>query len=392
MEVFLSTPYIHNNKKYSNWNAYNFQTHKPSDEILTKDNIHLFEGNAAYMSQSGYMEFRAQKEEAFSVSLQYGQLSSLYDDNKVLSTLPLTPGALKIGHDAEKALLFWDSGDKRLPFSAVVKWSEILNKPTNLAYSTDISNLSTSISNDYLAKKGGTMTGEITIGQGDGKGIQLGTGGRINATITTNGVTSTTCTLLGIIKSDEATVGHGNFKIRFRGSEDRPVYNSKSLALYSDIPTDFTTTTAATTAENNAKKYADDLLANLKLSDSTAYFTSLTNNNDNSFTLNKSAANSQGSTWTANNYYPEPTATWNEDRETGIYATFKMLNNGSAISPTQTITIPKIPAATQVTYGIVSNTEQTFGGVKNFADPIKIQNQVSVEYNTLTESLDFTFV
>jgi hypothetical protein len=59
MEVFLSTPYIHNNKKYSNWNAYNFQTQRLDNTVLTKDNIHLFEGNAAYTSRSGYMEFRA---------------------------------------------------------------------------------------------------------------------------------------------------------------------------------------------------------------------------------------------------------------------------------------------------------------------------------------------
>jgi hypothetical protein len=185
--------------------------------------------------------------------------------------------------------LFWDSGDKRLPFSAVVEWDEILNKPTNLAYSTDISNLSTAISNNYLAKEGGTMTGPLSLSGGDGA-----TAGKIilDQTKAAQITDKSTSTLFGFTTANTTnlTVGHGSFNLTFRGAGKRPTFNTNALALYSDIPTDFTTTTAATNAEKNAKDYADDLLADLKLSDSTAYFTSLTDNKNNSFTLNKSAA------------------------------------------------------------------------------------------------------
>jgi hypothetical protein len=54
------------------------------------------------------------------------------------------------------------------------------------------------------------MTGEIFVGQGDGKGIQLGTDGRINATYTKSGTTNTTATLLGALNGS-TTVGHSEF-------------------------------------------------------------------------------------------------------------------------------------------------------------------------------------
>ncbi len=84
-----------------------------------------------------------------------------------------------------------------------------------------------------LPKSGGTMTGEIAIGQGDGKGIQLGTEGRINAT-TPQG--STTATIVGL-SSGDALVGHSSFDLRLRGNASRPTYNASNMALVSDIPT-----------------------------------------------------------------------------------------------------------------------------------------------------------
>lgn len=84
-----------------------------------------------------------------------------------------------------------------------------------------------------LPKSGGTMTGEIAIGQGDGKGIQLGTDGRINGT-TPEG--STTATIVGL-SSGSALVGHSSFITTLRGKASRPTYNGTNMALVSDIPT-----------------------------------------------------------------------------------------------------------------------------------------------------------
>ena len=338
---FLTTPYIHNDKRYSNWASYNFTTN-------TLDNInptHLEQiDNIEHYSASGYMEFVARTVSALPLSLQYGSLSSLYDNNTVLSSISNTPGTLRIGYDDEKALLFWDNSSKRLPFSAVIKWNEILDKP-NVALDTDVNALQTTIENDYLAKKGGTMTGEIVIGQGDGKGIQLGTDGRINATTTTNGSTSTTCTIVGIINGN-AILGHSGFNTTLRGNAARPTYNAKSLALYSDL-------------------------------------LSLTDNQNNSFTL-ANPDNSRSYTWTAQNYYPT-SLTWDTDTTKNITGTIT-LNNKSTVS------VSALPEATDTSCGIITIDKQVIKGTKNFIDPINLNDKATLEYNPTTNSLDFSFI
>lgn len=81
-----------------------------------------------------------------------------------------------------------------------------------------------------LPLTGGVMTGEIQIGQGDGKGIQLGTNGRINATVGTN----KNATMFGV-SNGNYYLGHSGFKTLMRGSATRPSYNNNDLALYSDV-------------------------------------------------------------------------------------------------------------------------------------------------------------
>ena len=79
----------------------------------------------------------------------------------------------------------------------------------------------------YLPLSGGSMTGEIKLGQGDGYGIQLGTDGRINGT-TNEG--STTATVLGLIKSGNKSncyIGHNSFPITIRSELERPIYIGK---------------------------------------------------------------------------------------------------------------------------------------------------------------------
>lgn len=72
----------------------------------------------------------------------------------------------------------------------------------------------------YLPLNGGKMTGEIVIGQADGYGIQMGTNGRINATL--GGATN--ATVLGILDSS-VIVGHGSAPLTLRGSANMPSYN-----------------------------------------------------------------------------------------------------------------------------------------------------------------------
>ena len=81
---------------------------------------------------------------------------------------------------------------------------------------------------EILTTSGGTMTGEITIGQGDGNGIQLGKLGYINAT--NNDGSAKTCTILGVNASQgDALVGHPQFNLQLRGSGDAPMYNNKTI-------------------------------------------------------------------------------------------------------------------------------------------------------------------
>lgn len=76
----------------------------------------------------------------------------------------------------------------------------------------------------YLPLSGGTMTGEIITGQGDGHGIQLGVNGRINATL--NGTTN--ATVLGILDAS-VIVGHTSTPLLLRGSYSAPLYNGVAL-------------------------------------------------------------------------------------------------------------------------------------------------------------------
>lgn len=76
----------------------------------------------------------------------------------------------------------------------------------------------------YLPLSGGTMKGEIITGQGDGKGIQLGVNGRINATL--NGATN--ATVLGILDAS-VIVGHTSAPLLLRGSGNAPLYNGIAI-------------------------------------------------------------------------------------------------------------------------------------------------------------------
>lgn len=329
------------------------------------------------------------------LNISQGVLSKIWDStNKTIVTTgttkpAITNGNLYIGYDAtdKRAMLFADLGGTRYPFAASVKWGDITGMP-DLATQSELDSALTSIENTYLKKSGGTMTGEITLGQGDGKGIQLGANGRINAT---DG-TSTTCTIAGV-NGESALIGHTSFNLTLRGKAARPSYTPSgksaiSLALYSDIPTDFTTTTAATNAEKNAKEHANTLVNNLK----SVYFQTLTDTKSssvNSFTLTKGDGSTKSS-WTANNYYPTG-VTWTSGSGGVVAGTIAMCNNGTA-NTSLNVAIPEPPQASELVNGIVNTSDQSFKGKKNFATSISLTQKINLSYNTASESLDFTFI
>lgn len=84
-----------------------------------------------------------------------------------------------------------------------------------------------------LPLSGGTMTGELRLNGGDVAGgskiVLLNGKGQITA--------SGTQTLFGFTAESTIAVGHSSFILAMRGSGTRPKYNSKDVALMSDIPT-----------------------------------------------------------------------------------------------------------------------------------------------------------
>lgn len=69
-------------------------------------------------------------------------------------------------------------------------------------------------------------SGKIYLGQGDNNAIDLGSDGRIN---------SGNSTFVGFV-GGLFTIGHTSYNTNIRGKATRPTYNSKDMALLSDIP------------------------------------------------------------------------------------------------------------------------------------------------------------
>lgn len=76
----------------------------------------------------------------------------------------------------------------------------------------------------YLPLKGGTLTGMLTIGQGDTQCVHMGTNGRVNVTVGSD----TNATILGIIDGTILT-GTTVAPLNLRGSTSSPSYNGIPL-------------------------------------------------------------------------------------------------------------------------------------------------------------------
>ena len=85
-----------------------------------------------------------------------------------------------------------------------------------------------------LNKSGDTLGGPLTITGGDAAGA-----GKLILDQNTLGqiTDSGTSTLLGFINKTTLTAGHSSYTLALRGSATRPTYNTKALALYSDVET-----------------------------------------------------------------------------------------------------------------------------------------------------------
>ena len=93
----------------------------------------------------------------------------------------------------------------------------------------------------YVKKSGDNMTGELTVGQGDGNGVQLGKSGYINATYGDN-TKATVLSAESTYSPPRVIFGNNNFELRMRGALVRPQYSrtanyadAKELALMEDL-------------------------------------------------------------------------------------------------------------------------------------------------------------
>ena len=111
------------------------------------------------------------------------------------------------------------------------------------ATKTDLAALTSNYNNHnhdsiYLNTSGDTLTGPLKVTGGDATTV-----GKLILDETNRGqITNTsTATLLGFNNSTQLTVGAPSYAILLRGSATRPTYNGNNMALYSDIPTDYAT-------------------------------------------------------------------------------------------------------------------------------------------------------
>lgn len=323
------------------------------------------------------------------LNLSQGILSKIWDSStntfKTDANAPsVVAGNLYVGYNSsdKRAMLFADIDGHRYSFTGNIKWSDI-SGTENIATKEDISNLDTSIGEGYLKKAdGGTVEKDLLVGASITLDADDGliTAKKIKLTDLTN---VTTPNKLVVLDSSNLmrTVTVANFKkklslenVNNTSDANKPVSTAQANAI-------------AEAASNAATALSGQDVANKKL-----YFSSLTNDTSktNTFILSSSTSKADGGneqTWTATNIYPTA-VTWNTDNTSSLTGSITMKNNGVTATA---VSIPAIPVATQTTYGIVNNTNQTFGGLKNFASAIQLNGKLTLAFNDDTESLDFTF-
>lgn len=103
------------------------------------------------------------------ILLSKGPLTALWNNKalKVDSNITINNGQLYIGLGSDnRAMLFIDDNGVRYPFTADIAWNDIRNLPTDLALTSDVEQLKTTLTNQINTKvnrAGDTMTGPLSI-------------------------------------------------------------------------------------------------------------------------------------------------------------------------------------------------------------------------------------
>lgn len=336
---------------------------------------------------------------SISLLLSQGLLTKLWDNTnkKIISpntSLPINNGQLYIGYDntEKRAMLFTDIGGNRYSFAADVTWNDIKNKP-QLINNETFSAFQTTISNTYLPFSGGELTGTLYTAQSSP--IIINKAGKIGIRAGVNNVTFPTghqkpmhAGQINISDSwytNEKRDDQGN-SYKYWGSQISS-YNGET-GLYNHLRVshhglEFQDSTQYTTNDDGSKEEKVyqilDAFSNITIDQS----------NNNKLTFN-SLNNNKIVEWTAKNYYPT-SVLWDTNTVNGVAGTISMSENGTS-NEDLTINIPALPEASEISCGILNIEKQNIGGEKNFTDPIKLDNKITLSYNSQTESLDFTFI
>lgn len=165
---------------------------------------------------------------------QYGDIFWLVDEtNKIVDFYCLMGQYARVKQTPWKRLTYSTKGTVTQYTTCTIYSSGTMNWGNNaeIALSTDLAGLQAQFGN-YLPLSGGTMTGPLVFNGGDAAGaskIVLATG---KGQITNSG----TQTLFGFIGETTLAMGHSSYAVNIRGNATRPIYNSKSMALLSDVP------------------------------------------------------------------------------------------------------------------------------------------------------------
>lgn len=299
-----------------------------------------------------------------------------------------------------------------------------------------ISDLGTGI---YLPLAGGNMTGEIKLAQGDGYGIQLGTDGRINATV--GG--STTATVSGI-SGTSYLCGHSSFALAMRGSGNNPTFNGTTIPLANGTGASGTwsisingnakTATSATSATKATQDGSGNTITSTYETIAHAETTyvpyaggrmtgpfsfqdsSLPQRTGFQFLVGIDAfADGGAMCWSnvsdvtvgaatkwaaARNFYITDSSSTNTGAATSVQgtgnstlklpATIKATLDGNATSATKATQDGS--GNTITSYYCTLSTAQTISGVKTFSQPIGITSAAKMQYNSTEECIEFIFI
>lgn len=298
-----------------------------------------------------------------------------------------------------------------------------------------ISDLGTGI---YLPLAGGTMTGEIKLGQGDGYGIQLGTNGRINATA--NG--STSATVSGV-NGTSYLCGHSSFALTMRGSGNNPTFNGTVIPLANGTGASGTwsisingnakTATSATSAtkatqdgsgntitstyetiahaETTYVPYAGGMMTgpfcfqSSSMPERTGFeflvgIDAFADGGTLCWSRNTNVVVGAANTWAVSrNFYIKDKDGSNTGAATAVNGsnnvnlylpgTIKATLSGNATSATKATQDGS--GNTITSYYCTLSTAQTISGTKTFSNPIGITSSAKLQYNSTDECIEFIF-